>query len=321
MPDPILMTQAMGLAFAAAAVMLGIYAGWGRRRAADPIWIDAGWVMGLGVGFYAGCWVLDIRPHWPPAEDLQRLLTIVVPAVLAVELLSAFPRVPQWLAWVLRLAVAACLGRVLLHGSVYLAAPADAGSQTWPPALAWLILRLLETAQMVWWALLVLLARRSPGVSLTIGLAIAIGGSAITIMLSGYATGGQAGLPLSAAILGASAVTMIPNSPARSRMIAPIGVAIVGLSSLLVIGRFFGELRTDHAVLLFLAPLLAWIPELPRLRRLPTWARGLTRVILVAVVVTGVLGDAARRFAATSAPSAPGSDESSAEDFYKEYGP
>ena len=32
MPDPILMAQATGLAFAAAAVMLGIYVGWGRRR-------------------------------------------------------------------------------------------------------------------------------------------------------------------------------------------------------------------------------------------------------------------------------------------------
>ena len=60
----------------------------------------------------------------------------------------------------------------------------------------------LALGQAVSWALLVLLARRSPGVSLTIGLAIVIGGSAITIMLSGYATGGQAGLPLSAAILG-----------------------------------------------------------------------------------------------------------------------
>ncbi len=127
MPDPILMTQATSLAFAAAAVMLGIYAGWGRRRTSDSIWIDAGWVVGLGVGFYAGCWVLDVRPHWPPAEDLDRLLTIVVPAALVVELLSAFPRVPRWLSWVLRLAVAACGARVLLHGSIYLAGSADAG--------------------------------------------------------------------------------------------------------------------------------------------------------------------------------------------------
>ncbi len=300
-------------------VMLGTYSGWRHRRSDDPIWSDIGWVVGLGAGFYAGCWVLEVRPRWPLTEDLDRLLMIVVPAVLAVELLAVFPRVPRWLTWVLRLAVAGCVARVLLHGSIYLAAPADAGALTWPPALAWLILGLLATAQAVSWALLVLLAHRSPGVSLTIGLAIAIGGSAITIMLSGYATGGQAGLPMSAAILGASAVAMIPTSPARSRLTAPIGVALVGLSSLLIIGRFFGDLRTDHAVLLFVAPLLAWVPELPGLRRMPAWARGLTRVLLVAVLVSAVLGDAARRFAASSAPSHSGSDASSAEDFYKDY--
>ena len=92
---------------------------------------------------------------------------------------------------------------------------------------------------------------------------------------------------------------MIPTSPARSRLTAAIGVAIVGLASLLIIGRFFGELRTEHAVLLFVAPLLAWVPELSRLRRMPAWVRGLTRVLLVTVLVSAVLGDAARRFAAT----------------------
>ncbi len=295
--------------------------GGGVGGATDAVWIDAGWAVGLGVGFYLGCWVLGIRPHWPPAEDLDRLLSIVIPATIGIELLSAFPRVPRWLTWVLRVAIAACLARVLLHGSIYLTSPADAGAQTWPPALAWMVLGALALGQAVSWALLVLLARRSPGVSLTIGLAIVIGGSAITIMLSGYATGGQAGLPLSAAILGALAVAMIPTSPARSRLTAAIGVAIVGLASLLIIGRFFGELRTEHAVLLFVAPLLAWVPELSRLRRMPAWVRGLTRVLLVTVLVSAVLGDAARRFAAPSAPSAPGSDETSAEDFYKDNGP
>ena len=104
--------------------------------------------------------------------------------------------------------------------------------------------------------------------------------------------------------------------PDAARSAAPIGVAVVGLSSLLVIGRFFGELRTDHAVLLFVAPLLAWIPELPRLRRMPPWARGLLRVLLVGLVVSGVLADAARRFVGNTGPSAkPGSHEPSVDDY------
>ena len=38
---------------------------------------------------------------------------------------------------------------------------------------------------------------------------------------------------------------------------------MVGLFSLLVIGHFFGELTTAHAILLLFAPLLGWLPELP----------------------------------------------------------
>ena len=317
MPDPIQMAQATGLAFAASAVLLGIFTWWGRRRATGPAWIDAGWVLGIGAGFYLGCWLLGVRPHWPPGEDMDRLLEIVVPAALGIELLAAFPRIPRWLIWTLRLVIAGCLARVLLHGSIYLSDSTGPGTLAWPPATAWLILRLLEAALATSWVLLVLLAQRSTATSTVVCLAITIGGSAIAIMLSAYATGGQAGLPLAAALLGASAVAMMAPGPARST--APIGVAIVGLSSLLVIGRFFGELRTDHAVLLFIAPLLAWIPELPRLRRMPPWARGLTRVLLVSALVFGVLADAGRRFAAGSGPSAPGSEDPSSQ-YYEDLG-
>jgi hypothetical protein len=162
--------------------------------------------------------------------------------------------------------------------------------------------------------LLVLLARRSPGASLPIALALAVGGASIAIMLSAYLTGGQAGLPLSAALLGASIVALVMPDAARS--VAPIGVAVVGLASLLVIGRFFGELRTDHAVLLAAAPLAAWIPELPRLRRLPPRGQGLLRVALVGLVVSGAVADAARRFAAKSGPSsAPDAKEPTIDDY------
>ncbi len=313
MPDPILMAEAAGLAFAASALLLGILTWCGRRSAAGQAWIDAGWPLGIGVGFYLGCWVLGIRPHWPPGEDMERLLEIVVPAAIGVELLSAFPRIPRWLSWALRLVIAGCLARVLLDGSIYLSGSTEPGTLAWSPTMAWLILRLLEAAQMTSWALLVLLVRRSSAVSTVIGLAIAVGGSAIVIMLSAYASGGQVGLPMSAALLGASMVALA--APGTARLTASIGIAIVGLSSLLVVGRFFGELRTDHAFLLFIAPLLAWLPELPFLGRMPPWARGLTRVLLVGALVVGVLADAGRRFADRSGPAAAGSGDPSSGDY------
>jgi hypothetical protein len=302
MPDPILMAKAMGIACAATALLCAVFFFWGRRASA-PFWTDVGWVAGLGAGFYLGCWMLDLWPRWPPLEDLDRLMILVIPAVLAVETLAAFAKVPRWLAWVLRLALAGCVPRVLLHGSSYLADVAGPGTRLWSPGWAWLILGILAAVLVTAWIVLALLARRAAGVSLVASLALAVGASALAIMLSGYATGGQAGLPLAAALLGGSAVALVVV-PGRCRPAAPIGVALVGLSSLLLAGRFFGELRSDHAILLFGAPLLAWLPELPGLRRLAPWARGLARVLLVGIITSGVVVDAARRFAAESGSSA-----------------
>ena len=78
-----------------------------------------------------------------------------------------------------------------------------------------------------------------------------------------------------------------------------------------MIGRFFGELTTIHAVVLFCAPVMGWVPELPFLRRLPSWARGLARVLVVASVVVAVVFLAQRKFAqdfqspSTSGPKEP----------------
>jgi hypothetical protein len=133
-------------------------------------------------------------------------------------------------------------------------------------------------------------------------------------MLSGYATGGQVGLPLAAALLGATAVALFLPKP--SPQTGPLGIAVVGLFGLLVIGRFFGELTTLHAVLLFCAPLIGWLPELPWLRRLPAWARGFARVLLVAVLTSAVLTHAAVKFTASSQSSSePESGETSIQDY------
>ena len=115
MPDPLLILSAMGVAFAAAGILL-VLIGWSRRRAVSALF-DAGWTLGIGAGFFLGCWVLGIRPHWPPRDDQDRLLALVFPAVMLVELLAVVPQVPRWLVWPLRLALLAGAARVLLHGT------------------------------------------------------------------------------------------------------------------------------------------------------------------------------------------------------------
>src|SRR5690348_7044502 len=112
MPDPLVMGQAMGLAFAIAALALAIFGWWGRRRPAGVSWADVGWVLGIGAGYYIGGWMLEIRPQWPIREDLDRLLGFVIPAVLLIELLAAFPRLPRWLIWALRIGVAGLGARI-----------------------------------------------------------------------------------------------------------------------------------------------------------------------------------------------------------------
>ena len=105
----------MGLAGAASAVVLWI-CGW-PWRTARPTRVNTGWVLGVGVGFILGCWVLGIWPHWPLRQDQDRLLGLVFPAVMVVELLAGFPKVPRWLIWPLRLVVVVGGAPVLLYGS------------------------------------------------------------------------------------------------------------------------------------------------------------------------------------------------------------
>ena len=293
MPDPVLILTAMGVAGATSAVIF-VICGWRWRHTAGPAWIDAGWILGVGSGLLLGCWALGIRPHWPPREGIDRLLALVLPAALLVELLAVLPKVPRWLIWPLRWALVAGGARVLLHGTSYITDLTGPGTSEWSPSLAWLIFAGLAALEAAVWAFVSLLARRAPGPSVSVCLAVATAGAAVTVMLSGYATGGQVGLPLAAALMGATAAMLIVTRSKRGT--GPLGVPIVGLFSLLVIGRFFGELTSAHGVVLFCAPLLGWLPELHYVRRLPSWARGLARVILVAAVVSTVVVLAQRKF-------------------------
>jgi hypothetical protein len=293
------MLQALAAAAAAAALVLLLFS-W-PWRAPHTTRSAVGWVLGVWAGFYAGCWLLGLWPHWPPREDQDRLLALVLPAALAVELVAATSIVPHGLAWALRLIVAIGVARVLLHGSIYLADLAGPGTRQWTPGQAALVLGGLAAALMAVWAALVTLAWRAPGRSVPVALAVAGAGAGLTIMLSGYASGGQLGLPLAAALAGATIASLVvAGSPLAAGAVA---FGVVGLFNMLVIGRFFGELTTAHAALLFAAPLLCWLPELPHVRRLRPAHRGLARVLLIAIPVTVTVVQAQQKFVEESRPA------------------
>jgi hypothetical protein len=106
-----------------------------------------------------------------------------------------------------------------------------------------------------------LLAGRPSGRSVPLAIAFSTAGAAGGVALSGYASGGQIGLPLAAALFGISLTALVLPTPCN--LSGVVGIGVVGSFALLAMGRFFGSLPTFPAALLFLAPLLAWIPEIP----------------------------------------------------------
>src|SRR5207253_444659 len=115
------------------------------------------------------------------------------------------------------------------------------------------------------WVLLLWLTRRQPGRAVPLSVAVACAGTAIALMMSGYASGGPLATPLAGAVVGALAASLALKG--EFTLDGVLGLGVVGLFALLVIGRFFGELTWTNAALLFFAPLLCWLPELPAARR------------------------------------------------------
>jgi hypothetical protein len=145
-------------------------------------------------------------------------------------------------------------------------------------------------------------------------LALVAACAGVTIMLSGYASGGQLGFPLAAALGGAAVASLVIGRNPDLRGV--LGVGLVTHFALLLAGRFFGKLTTANAVLLLAAPLLGWLPELPYVRRLGPRTRGSMRVVLAAVPLLAALILANQKSKADSAsPSTPGSKETSIEDY------
>jgi hypothetical protein len=297
MPEPLLYLKASGAAAIVSAVfMLTMTA---VRRTPGVAWIHSTCVVAIGLGLAVGYYVLSLSVASPPMNGLDRLLVIVVPAVLGIELIAGLQSVPPWVAWSLRIGLAASMPRILLHGSVYLSG--DSESTVW---LAGAILVGCGALLAALWSLLSWLSRRSPGVSIPIALSLTIQCAGLTVMMAGYIKGGAAAFPIVATLLAvAIAARLVTKRFAVASVDAPaIGIGVVGLFGLLFIGRFFGELSTSCTLVLLLAPLLCWATETPFLRDRKPWLVGSLRVVLVAIPLVVVLVVAKREFDRTMLP-------------------
>jgi hypothetical protein len=294
MPDPLVLSSAVAAAVVAAAVVSWLIGGRALAKLPAPGRSGAGWVAGIAIGVYLGCWILGVRPHWPLRDDQDRLLALALPLAASLELLAASVSLPGWLVWPSRLAVLAVCARALLHGTVYITDVTGPGTSNWSTTTAWLIFAGLAAAALAVWWLLETLTARAPVLTSTISFAGVCAGAALTVMLTGYATGGQIGLPLAGAVASVGAVALA-RGPSSART-GPLGLGVVALFCLLVMGRFFGELSTTQGVVLFCAPLVAWAAELPPLRRTPPWLRGFIGTGLVAAVVACLVYGAFKKF-------------------------
>jgi hypothetical protein len=326
MPDPIVMMQvAVAAALVAAAAFL--YGAW-PWRSASPAAAPVAAVLGVALGFYIGCWLLGVQAHWPAREDQERLLFVLLPVVIAVELTAAAHAQARWLDWVARCVVAGGAAWVILYHSSYLTDLAGPGSREWAPAQAAATLAVLGAALAAVWSTLTWLMRRrssSPllagaGTARTVGarvvplaVACACAGATVSVMYSGNASGGQLGLPLAAAAGGTVVASLLLSG--RADLAGVLGVALVGLFALVVAGHFFGKLTTLNAALLFGAPLLCGLVELPFLRRLKPARRSTLALLFTAVPVVIALTLARQQFQADSAGPSPDAKEGSVEDY------
>ncbi|MFO0811422.1 MAG: hypothetical protein U0746_22560 [Gemmataceae bacterium] len=302
MPDPLLIVGASILAGVVAAFTVLAF---GRTlRTPRTGLATAGSALGAGAGILAGAWMLGLAPQFPPIEDRDRFLLIVIPAAVLVEAISAVSGRGRWL---LRFVVAVAVVPVLLHGSSYMTDLSGPNSREWSPTQALAIAFGLGTACLIVLAGVSRAADRAGVASL--GLAGAV--AAVAVMLSGYATGGQLGFALAGALAGVVTASLIVSGPILG---GAAGVGVVGLFSLLVIGRFFGNLSTTNAALLFAAPLVGSLMGRARGGRPSPWLWNAGRLSLTLVPAAMALALAVQQFSTNSTrPAADGTGPSASD--------
>jgi hypothetical protein len=287
MPDPLLYLRAVATAGVVCALaVLAIAAprrltGMGHRTGMGRL--NAACVFGMGLGLMTGGHALGWRWPWPPAGGLDRLLICIVPAVLGIELLAGFERVPRPVGWALRVGLAVATPWILLHGSVYLSG--DGGGWS-----AWRAVAALTAGGGMLagvWGALAWLSRRTPGMSIPLAIGLSILCSGLTVMMAGYIKGGAAALPVAAVLVAATVAAWLAGR--RTDVPAIVGLGVAGLFGLLFVGRYFGRLSTGSALVMLLAPLLCWVSELSSLRGRKPWVVGAARIALVAIPLAVVL--------------------------------
>ena len=315
MPDPLLYLKSMVDAAIASVIVVLVIFGlrqwalrkWRKTPSQGVFIIHLACILGISAGLAVGYATLSLELAWPPTNALGRLLIVVLPVTLVIELISGIPCVPRYVTWLLRILLALMIPPVLLYGSVYLSDSSDWNAiQTvvTPGACGMLLAGV--------WGLLLRLASRSPGLSIPSSVCLALLCTAATVMMAGYLKGGASALPLVSTLMATMIAMLLATRRLRKRRqdFTPshldshgiLGIGVVGLFGLLFIGRFFGEISNSDALIILFAPLFGWVTETRLLRNQKPWVVACLGLTFVSIPLVVVLVLAKRNFDREMAP-------------------
>ena len=241
-----------------------------RRRSLAPRghW---GGTVGIALGFVSANVVLVSWPPFPPNTAAQWLVYLAVAASALMLYEGKSRRNPSWL-WRFRFTLSAAFMLILLRSMIM---------YTWtdPQALFWIAAIIPTTAAV--WKYLDDLAKRRTGAALPISLWLVCAVAGFCLLVSGSALLGQ----LAGALAATFGAAIVLGLWARGFTLSGGGISIFTLlyAGLLWQGCFYSELPIASGVLLFVAPLAAWVGEMQSIARLSPKKTALARLTATAV--------------------------------------
>lgn len=255
------------IGFLLPAVILGSALVFGRRwpRLA-PLAAGLGFVLG-----YFG--IVGALPSFPPRDSTQMLFFLAAGAGIVGWFEGRASARSQLALLAPRVLLSALVPLLLLRNLV----------PHWEAPEATRVVALAMLAVLLAWCGTDALVERRKGPSLPACLWLATTGAALSLLISGFALGAQfAGLL--AAMMGAAVVATWMR-PELSLARGTATVTLVLLGALAITGVHLAELPPVTGLLLLLAPLAAWAPELGPLASLPPRRAALVRLLAVLIPV------------------------------------
>jgi len=201
--------------------------------------------------------------------------------------------------WSLRWLLACCLPTVLLFGTIYLE-DFGMGLRRWNDLERMIWLSCMALGMIGIWAALSHRAEKSS--SRIPNLVLICFGSAVAVMLSGYASAGLLFVPLTATLMTLWIASRFVSDAEHAG--GGLSLGWIGLFSLIGFGHFFGTLSLVHALILWMLPLVCLLSDITLVQRQNPWLRHAVPIGIILVFLTGILYQARQEFLiASSRPS------------------